>query len=369
MKNKLLILLFFLGITLNCYAADIVRYVNPGADAGGDGTTSALTGANCAYKSLAIWEAANDIDITGTGNSIVNCAGSTVDATKCTIAGWVMDATHYIEIIGDWDAATDLKYTTSKYHLVVPNLSGYDGMIDIGCEYSYVRIHNLQIYNSDVDTDGVAAIELPSIIGYADIRIYDNCLRGNDDPDWYDYGFWLQPAGATDTFVYIYNNWIYNWGDSNNSRGAFWINPDSANERIYIENNTLVDNTAGIVINDGNVVTLNNIVKGSGNTLAYIELGGTHTQDYNMTDGTDVTGQGANSHTEHTFSFVDEANGDFHLQSTDTGAINLATETVNSGYTTDIDNVARGANWDCGADQYVAGGGATPDTATVMMVN
>ena len=105
------------------------RYVDPNAAAGGDGTTNALSGANCAYKSLAIWEAARQGDLVS-GDIIekVICssddAGSThlADTTACTIDGWTTSATQYILV----EAATSHggQWNTSTYRRVVSMWGG-----------------------------------------------------------------------------------------------------------------------------------------------------------------------------------------------------------------------------------------------------
>lgn len=54
----------------------ITRYVNPGADGTGDGTTPGLTGADSAYQSLAAWDLAEATDLVAAGDSHkVLCAG------------------------------------------------------------------------------------------------------------------------------------------------------------------------------------------------------------------------------------------------------------------------------------------------------
>jgi hypothetical protein len=356
MNKILFLILLFPSIVVG---ADINRYVNPGSS-GGNGTTSALTGANAAYVSLSAAEAAEQCNLTDNGGDvmIINCAGSTVDAAACTFSGWTTGATNYIDISGDWDAESDLHYTTNKYHITVQNLRAlsFSNSTTIN-----VNIHNIQIYQNDVDTDNCDGIFINCGFNGS---IYNNLLRGNDADDWYDIGIYIE-SGFNVGLIKIFNNWIFDWGTDAGSSGGITVNANSTTPIVYIENNTFHENYAGIHVQDGTIETLNNIVFGSGNTLAYVEAGGTHAQDYNSTDGTDVTGQGGNSHTSHTFSFVDSTNANhglrnFHLLSTDTGALDLGTSTISGGYTTDIDGVTRSGTWDIGADEYVA---ATPPAA------
>ena len=99
-----------------------IRYVDVDADAGGNGTTNALTGANCAYKSLSIWEAARQTDLV-TGDIIEQCicesnGGShTADTTAAVIDGWTTDATRYIDIKTSAAGRHDGKWNTGKYRI------------------------------------------------------------------------------------------------------------------------------------------------------------------------------------------------------------------------------------------------------------
>ena len=80
------------------------RYVNPEADAGGDGTEDVLTGGTCAFQSLNVWEAACDADITETDGALVHCKSDDgegnhdADTTQTTILGWTTDSDSVITI-------------------------------------------------------------------------------------------------------------------------------------------------------------------------------------------------------------------------------------------------------------------------------
>jgi hypothetical protein len=86
--------------------AEILRYVDPNALTGGDGTTNGLTGATRAYSSLSSWEAAQQQDLTDGGGDTarVVCssddAGSThaEDTTLFAIDGWTTGVSNYITI-------------------------------------------------------------------------------------------------------------------------------------------------------------------------------------------------------------------------------------------------------------------------------
>ncbi len=87
--------------------ADVERFVDTAASAGGDGTTRNHTGGTRAYASLSAWESAEQADlITATDTHRVRCAGSTADTTGVTVDGFTTDASFFVTIQGD-DAATD----------------------------------------------------------------------------------------------------------------------------------------------------------------------------------------------------------------------------------------------------------------------
>ena len=340
-----------------------VRYVDADAEAGGNGTTNCILscGGTAAYASLNIWEAARD-DV---GNLVTNDtieeaalesngANHTADTTAVTIDGWTTGANNYINIYTTAAARHDGKWNTSKYRMVVTDAT--NGVINNA--EAFVRFAGLQIEVGATTTTIRRALFYNSTqsgsVGY----IHDNVIRGSGTGR--HAGISVEREGTH----YIWNNVIYDIAGDVANGDERGINVESTTNTTiiaYIYNNTIVDSEFGMV-NSGGVGTetltaVNNIVKGSGNANAYV---GTFTSsDYNATDGTDTGDGGANSHTSHTFTFVDEAGNDFHLASTDVGAKDLGTSDPGSGlFSDDIDGVARSGSWDIGADEYVAAGGA-----------
>ena len=111
----------------------VTRYVNTAADAGGDGTTNALTGANCAHTSLVAWMSG----VTSRGSDLVTrdviervyCEGSGEQTTTsnyglCNTYGKTTDATRYFEIIGNYTpTTTGSVWNTSCFRLAQTNSS------------------------------------------------------------------------------------------------------------------------------------------------------------------------------------------------------------------------------------------------------
>lgn len=358
--NKLLAGFLLLFATASLHAATIVRYVNR-ASAGGNGTTNETSGANAAYTTLAVFEAAEDTDLTDAGGDImqVYLTGASADTTAVIFTDWLTSNACYIELIGDWNAATDGTYSTSKYRLIVQNAYAIELYQNtVMC----IKMRNLQIYNNDVNTDGIGAISF-GIIQQSTVTISNCLLRGNNDADWYDRA--INIDANTNMRAYIYNNVIYDWGGNIGADVCAIYANANAPSRTYCENNTLHNNFFGINAADTGVVAINNIVSDSGNANAYIGTFATGT-DYNATDGTDNIGVGTHNQTSRTITWVNEAGDNFHIQAGDTGVQDWGTSTVFCGFTTDIDGETRSGSWDIGADEYASAEEppATPSTET-----
>ncbi len=263
------------------------------------------------------------------------------DIATVNIEEWTTSDTNYIKIWtdpgenyrhqGHWDV--------SKYRLE-PS-TGYA----IIAREEYVRVDGLQIAKS-----ATAAAVRPMTSGTSEIWLSNNLIKGNSG-DWQE-GFYWAEAGSN-SIGNIYNNIFYDFS----APGAEAIQMNNSNITAYIYSNSLIDNTGGIYVSapGTTVIAKNNIVKGSGNANAYVGTFASGT-DYNATDGTDAIGEGSNNRISQTFTFLDEANDDFHLASSDTGAKNFGTGQVSEiGFSTDIDGESRpspaGGSWDIGADE------------------
>jgi len=155
--------------------ATLTRYVNPGASAGGDGTTNALTsGDNThAYASLSAWEAAQAQDLDA-GNNIAECiceTDGTADTTLLTIDGWTTSATDYIDIKTSAGHRHAGLWNTAKYRLSVsgnftPALDNLEGN---------VRITGLQIENTSANPSYIVRSDGGSGPTTGDVYIV-NCL-------------------------------------------------------------------------------------------------------------------------------------------------------------------------------------------------
>lgn len=358
--------------------AIITRYVNP-ASVGGDGTTSGLSGATAAYASLSAWNAAeaNDL-VTATNSHVVNCAGSTADTTAVTLsATWTTSATYDITINGDLASS---KWDATKYRL---SASLYPLTINI----SHVNINNFQSENS-ADDNSIGAI---NIAGAAIVTI-DKCIF-RIKPQAYTYGNNARVVmGNTDRTgnLKISNTLIYGAdavGVKSSTYGFFETNHSSGN--TYLSNITVAECINGISDGYNDIIAINCLCYN--NTTADFSASFNASSNYNASS--DTSAPGANSRISQTFTFVDSANGDFGLTSSDAGARDYGTD-LSAGtppVSDDIIGTARPQNstYDIGYFEYVtsgasitasdatatrgqtdykftlAGGDATPATATL----
>ncbi|MBU4334911.1 MAG: hypothetical protein KKD07_10760, partial [Candidatus Omnitrophica bacterium] len=295
---------------------------------------------------------------TDAGDSVIAVAkcrstGGTADTLGVTINGWTTSAANYIKIWTDpsegyrhngvWD---DTKYQIYRNVTAArqPCLTISEGN---------VKIIGLQFRNSTTAYDNDSGIVDITSSSNGPVWIANNIIRGNNDNFWYDQG--IVADNNTDN-IYIYNNLIYDVGDDNGVQGGIRLNPSGMGVNCYVYNNTIVNSYAGIVQQDGTVVAINNIVKGSGNTNTYI---GTFNgaSDYNATNSTDTDDGGSNSLQVANLTFSGAS--DFHLAS-DSDAINAGLGTTPKAlFTDDIDGDERpgvDADWDIGADEYVSSG-------------
>ena len=298
-------------------------------------------------------DSSNYFQISDTGASPIAVAKidgtwTNADTSAVTIDGWTTDANHYIKIYTTPEARHDGKWNTNKYRLETSD-------VDCITNYeSYVRIDGLQI-KLTTSTEQYA-VWMKCSSGNSDIRISNNIIRGVVSGGSYVTGinFWNSASG---TVGKIWNNIIYGFkGDSTRVGISDW----EADATLYIYNNTISDCYKGIYRYAGTLTAVNNAVFNNVD-----DFDGTFsTCDYNASDDGDGTNSvdispGASESDDWNDAFVDYANGDFHIKDTDSVLYNAGTNDPGSGlFSDDIDGDTRDDNWDIGADEYVAGGGA-----------
>jgi len=189
--------------------ADILRYVDTGSDAAGDGTTSATSsGDNThAYQSLTQWEVAEDTDLaTANDTHTVHCNRTNSggkDTGTCLLFSWGTDATYYPTITQDDFPATGI-YDDTKYVLSVTNDECLNVRID------YCKIMKLQIEPTTTGSGNAVGIFWRGAVATATVGLFaDSCiLKANHTSSGMCYG-----TECNDGDYQIINTIIYNGFD------------------------------------------------------------------------------------------------------------------------------------------------------------
>jgi hypothetical protein len=319
------------------------RYVNPGADAGGDGTTAELTGANCAYQSLSIWENARNRDLTsGSGDDTIEeviCdTDGTADTTKLTITGWTTSSTNYITIktnpsnkhAGVWD--------TSKYHMIFSPSTQYYGGFSIDVDYVYVDGLQLKL-TPTASQDQYTINTYGTRVGADSEQAISNCILWGvpNDSSANRRGIY---GNRTNGNLIVRNCIIYGYSYSGNTSNSAVATYNLTATVMKAYNCTFVDCYYGVDDRGGSTTTAKNC--GASNC----------TTPFNNVDTT-------SDNSTSTPTFVGAPN--YHLQSGDTTWQDQGADVSgeNGGYTDDIDGDTRTGTWDIGADEYVAPSGYT----------
>ena len=323
------------------------RYVNTASTAGGDGTTNATSGANRAWADLA--EAANALGSSLSTPIDIYCEGSAADTSNVDQTVWDMTttATNKLRIIGEqsplhpnFSTAKSGKYDTSLYHITCTNRNGLYNNIPEHVEY-----HGLQVHVTVTNASSYVAFKTTNANQDAtDIAcIIADCIAKATETSGTTIGFHTRfpgTGGRGTSLVYNCLSIDCDTGCAND----FGLSGDVG--EFY--NCTVAGGTYSYV-EDASMKVVNCLSTAAAN----IGFVGTFAagSDYNAED--DGNGApGANSRSAQTFTFVDAANDDFHLASTDAGAKGFGVSDPGSGaFSDDVDGGTRTGSWDIGFDQ------------------
>lgn len=281
-------------------------------------------------------------DCAGTGGAgilTIECYAMQDTTAVDTGTGYTTSADYYINITVPTAERHAGIWNDSKYRLVP---SGEVTSFKLGA--AYTKIIGLQVSCTTGNYDYRYAIA--SLATGVNSRISQCILKNQNPSNAYRRGISIVTAGP----YYIYNNIVYGFSGT----GCTGIYVDTASDKVYIYNNTVVNCAIGIDSNGyQDIVSINNITNDCTDGFS-----GTFdaNSDYNCSD-IESDAPGANSVTGEVI-FADEANDDFHLGATDSVAINAGSgATPKSIFTDDIDGQSRPGtdlDWDIGADEYVA---------------
>ncbi len=276
------------------------------------------------------------------------CYADAVDTSRVTVKDWETGGQNYLKI---YTPVTLNEVGITQRHSGKWDENGY--RIDARFAYSnvmiietkYLVIDGLQTrnqpsnnaYNISIDVSGFNIVVSNSIINEA---INGGLYASYDMPG----------------VLKVYNTIIENVSGNGLAAGY-------PAHTLYVYNNTFINNGTAIVLANYDTpykYLINNIFA---NNAEDTSPGGKVSAgtDYNITNNSSIgyaVSGGGNIHDKvsQSVSFVDAANGDFHLQSNDTAAkdagMNL-NEDIGLPFSSDIDGDARpiGSTWDIGADE------------------
>ena len=334
-------------------AADIVRFVDTGADASGDGTTSATSsGDNThAYQSLNAWEGAEQTDLDTANNThTVHCNRTNsggMDTTAVTVDGWTTSATDFITIIAD-DFPADGIYDSTKY--VLHNNDSAVTFFSINEDF--VNLTNFQMLTTGTGTNSRRGL---NIVGQnvsnainIDSCIFKGIVSGTGA------GIGIRAVDA-DLNLTIFNTAFCD----------FFITGDIGFRAILVAlanvaniyNCTFYNNTVGIERSGGTANVINCALFNNEDDFS----GTFNTIDYCATE--EGAGQGTNgvaitqTASDYAALVTDAANGDFSVKDTSSELYQTGNgATPKSVFTDDIIGTTRDAvdlNWDIGMYEFI----------------
>ena len=319
------------------------RYVNTLSTAGGDGTTNATSGASRAFAALR--EAIDSLGTSLSDATTIWCEGSVADTSDVYQTPWDMTTTaaNYLQIIGEqsplhpnFSTVKSGKYDTSLYRLERTNQHVLYNNLP-----AHVIWRGLQAKCTATDAGSYNCFRMTNAnqVGTGGFFEVSECIAvGVVSGGSTVYGFQpgVQGAGG------ICKTW--NCIAIDCSQG--FVGAGTGHE---FWNCTAADCATSGFTEDAACVVKNCLSKGA--SVGFI---GTFTGSSNNAEDDGNGAPGTNSRTAQTFTFVDAANNDFHLASTDAGAKGYGIADPGSGdFSDDIDGQTRGATWDIGFDQYV----------------
>jgi len=294
------------------------------------------------YTSLSAWEAGEQRDLVSADEiEIAECYNDWPDGLQDapSISGWTTDADHYIKV---YTPESERHNGTAGSGFWLKGDTTYVDSLTISDPY--VVAEGLEITANLANAYRCIRVNVGSKTGWVKIS---HCLLHDSTVNKAE-GIGVGSVGT----IYIWNNIIYNM--DNGSKGVGIVaNEDNCNS-AYIYNNTISDcYQYGISTYGSVVVAKNNLVQNCGTSCFAGSFNSA--SDYNASDDSSSTG-GAHDRTNQTFTFVDEANDDFHLAPNDTGAKDYGTDLSsdpNLAFSDDIDGETRSGTWDIGADEEI----------------
>jgi len=331
--------------------AEVLRYVNTAAAAGGDGTTPNATDSGDgtrAYSTLSEWESNEGTNLVTDGDTHrVVCTGG-ADSTYVVLNGFTTGSSNTCTIEGEWDPAT-CRFDSTKYNVARTTAN----QIDI--QQSWTIFDKMQFDGSGTANHGpfIQGAVAESDITYKNSVFYDFARTGAwqrlnatntkyENNLFYNLGWGCVGTDGTSTNRgTLYNCTGYDYNTANNAGGSFTHQNANGQWKVV--------NCIGIASSSS--------TRGDFEAVYTLATG----SDYNASS--DTTAPGANSiHsiTDSTeFKSVTGGSENFHLSAGSTlRGDGVGPSSDSDVPTTDVDGDTRsGTTCDIGFDEYVAVGG------------
>lgn len=271
-----------------------------------------------------------------------------------TGAGWTTDATRFVRVKAA-AGAENKGIKDQGYHVTG------DGNRGVLSYISHLRFEDIQI----AATSG--GIGLQQVADVGDIRV-DRCYVIGLSNE----GIRI-PARASGSGTLLVRNSVVVGGLSHAATSLV---------TLYVYNCVILGNTTEP---GPNTAYYKNVIFGSGGDLLSYGGDGASVSVTNCASDETLTlnagtgwgyyqVDGGGNRSNQTFTFVDAANGNYHLASNDAGALDYGTDLSGDAtwpFSGDIDGVTRTGTWDIGADEYVADGGGSsgPIRKRIRIIN
>lgn len=220
MQKTLIHSLIWILLCVPAYGALVERYVNTGADAAGDGTTSALSsGDNShAYQGAEAWQAAEvtDLQVAGDSHTVYFAAtGGAADdfgAPGLIISTtWNSGAANRLTM-QQTDRSADGVWSDSVYRMTASN-----NQTVINVRGNYNTLRNVQVLSPVTAGNTATAIQVNNVAGGGSDNVFDGCLLKGSGEGASHSGFLMQDGDNTAT---IFNCTVDSFHRSLNQNGA-----------------------------------------------------------------------------------------------------------------------------------------------------
>ena len=287
------------------------------------------------YTSLALFEADTDIDLVAAMKGKVLTCASGVHDDSVTLSGATTNASYFRVI----RAASGAKGTPTSGVRFVKIITVGSNLFSIDETYASVQDIAIKLTSTNGST-AYAFCTTANYVSFIGCTAYDGYTMGTA------VGFRITAVNP----VYLINCLALNVdGDNTGSAGVMAGANLGTNQNIYIYNSTVVEcNHMGIYMTSRSGYTTTTYLKNS-----IVQSNGTNLYAYGA--GTETWSPTTNATSGVTFA----ADG-YHLDSTDTVAINNGTDLSTDGvfaFDDDIDGGTR-SDWDIGCDEWFGSGAA-----------